>query len=396
MRRAVVLAPDLSARGGAERLALTAAQTFRDEGYESVVAAPGSAVDLSDIGRYLQLDLDGIRLVALGGPGPLLARMPNEVRESAEEWGWARRIAGMKPDVLFVALHGSELVPLAPTSYYFVHFPHRLDLEPQGPLRRTYYRAARAVRRTLVSRGQFPAGYTRVLANSEFTVEHVRRRWGVGAEAIYGPSAPLPPAEVARQKVILSVGRFQDYRPGSPHKRQDVLIEAFAAMTDLHADGWQLHLAGSVGSRAELDRIRRLADGLPVTLHPDAPFDRLRTLFSEAEIYWHAQGFGTDPDVLPEAQEHFGITVVEALAAGALPLVHGTGGPVEIVRPVHGLETWTDLDQLRAETRALVRLDATRRGELRVAAARRAQDFTAEALSRRLAAALREDTAESA
>lgn len=392
VKRAVVLAPDLSARGGAERLALTAAQTFRQEGYESVVAAPGPALDLADMGRYLQLDLKGIRLVPLHGPGALLARTPNEVRESAEEWGWARRIATLKPDVLFVALHGSEFPPLAPTSYYFVHFPHRLDLVPHGALRRTYYSGVRAARRRLVSRGQFPGGYTRVFANSEFTAEHVRRRWGVDADAIYGPSAPLPPGEVPRQRAILSVGRFQDYRLGSPHKRQDALIDAFAPMSDLHAEGWHLHLAGSVGSRAEFDRIRRLADGLPVTLHPDASFDRLRTLFSEAEIYWHAQGFGSDPDLLPEAQEHFGLTVVEAMATGALPVVHGTGGPAEIVRPVDGLQTWADLDELRAETRALIQRDPTERLELRRAAALRAQDFSVEAFARRLATALRQDT----
>ena len=97
----------------------------------------------------------------------------------------------------------------------------------------------------------------------------------------------------------------------------------------------------------------------------------MRRLFAESSIYWHASGFGEDEQRTPERFEHFGITVVEALAAGAVPIVYGAGGPAEIVQDgVHGYH-WHDLDELMALTRR-VATDVAERGRLSAAAEQRA------------------------
>jgi len=174
---------------------------------------------------------------------------------------------------------------------------------------------------------------------------------------------PPPPA---KEKIILHVGRFiadsaEDERH---HKRQDLLLETFKRMTDLHQQGWELHFTGSLSadgkSRTFADSLMRAAEGLPVRFHFNAPREELRELYRSAAIYWHATGYGVDADKYPSTQEHFGISTVEAMSAGAVPVVYATGGQKEIVTDEVDGYWWTDIDRLVSHTRRLANDDELR------------------------------------
>ena len=60
---------------------------------------------------------------------------------------------------------------------------------------------------------------------------------------------------------------------------------------------------------------------------------RLRQLYAQARIFWHAAGYG-ECDERPELSEHFGMATVEAMSAGCIPVVINKGGQPEIVE--HG------------------------------------------------------------
>ena len=111
-------------------------------------------------------------------------------------------------------------------------------------------------------------------------------------------------------------------------------------------------------------------------MHVNATGEVVRRLLAEASIYWHAGGFGEDPERHPERFEHFGIAVVEAMAAGAVPLVFAAAGPAEIVQ--HGVNgyLWETLDELVELTSRLIG-DPALRNRLSVAAQQRAADFSA-------------------
>ena len=66
-------------------------------------------------------------------------------------------------------------------------------------------------------------------------------------------------------------------------------------------------------------------------LHADASGAELRDLYGRASIFWHAAGLGEDPERHPDRYEHFGITTVEAMSAGAVPVVIDAAGQAEIV-----------------------------------------------------------------
>ena len=104
-----------------------------------------------------------------------------------------------------------------------------------------------------------------------------------------------------------------------------------------------------------LQRIQHEALGFPITLHIDIPFQELVQLYSESTIYWHASGFGENEKREPIKFEHFGITTVEAMASGCVPVVIGMGGQPEIVQHGHNGFLWLKLEELQSLTWKLVR-----------------------------------------
>jgi glycosyltransferase involved in cell wall biosynthesis len=181
------------------------------------------------------------------------------------------------------------------------------------------------------------ASYSKVIVISEFTHRWLRNWWGIGGQVVYPPCRNYA-AERARDcqndKVILTVGRFFAPKPDNHHKRHDVLIDAFALLSRI-VDGYELHLVGSCApdeaTQRYVESLRERAHGLPVQFHLDADHETLVELYQRARLYWHATGYDNTPGTHPEREEHFGITTVEAMSAGAVPIVVPGGGQPEIV-----------------------------------------------------------------
>jgi glycosyltransferase involved in cell wall biosynthesis len=161
----------------------------------------------------------------------------------------------------------------------------------------------------------------------------------------------LYPPRVKRP-IILSVGRFF---VGRHEKRHALMIDAFRECLRRGFEGWELHLAGSVRAElpedlAYLAELRESAGDLPVRFHVGAPLSEMQQLYGEASVYWHAAGYGADADRQPQRFEHFGMAIVEAMAAGAVPIVFACGGPLEIVADGETGLFWTEPEELVART----------------------------------------------
>jgi len=215
----------------------------------------------------------------------------------------------------------------------------------------------------------FVNSYSTIVAISRYTADWVWKRWDRDAEVLYPPCDDMGPPPSAKEKIILHVGRFiaDSIEDERHHKRQDLLLETFKRMTDLHQQGWELHFTGSLSpdtkSRAFAGTVMRAAEGLPVFFHFNSAREELRQLYRRAAIYWHATGHGIDADKYPAKQEHFGISTVEAMSAGAVPVVYATGGQREIVTDEVDGYWWADIDQLVNQTRRLAN-DTALRSEL--------------------------------
>lgn len=170
----------------------------------------------------------------------------------------------------------------------------------------------------------------RVVCNSKFTKKFIDQEFGVNSQVIYPPVPVEEFSSGKKQKIILSVGRFE---PTLHSKKQEVMIKVFKKMIKNGLSDWQLILVGGLSKDKKdyFNKLKQQAKGLPAKLLTNISFNQLKELYSQAKIYWHAAGFNIDENKNPEKVEHFGITTVEAMAAGCVPIVCAKGGQKEIV-----------------------------------------------------------------
>jgi len=131
---------------------------------------------------------------------------------------------------------------------------------------------------------------------------------------------PLRPEPVTDLRRWIYLGKF------APHKRVDVLLEAFSVIAVERGD-LELTLVGT-GPLEDRLRARVTALGLQdrVVFVPSVPHEQVPALLHRHDLLVH-----------PSALETFGMTTVEAVASGLPVLVTASGGPDETLR---GIEQW--------------------------------------------------------
>jgi glycosyltransferase involved in cell wall biosynthesis len=197
------------------------------------------------------------------------------------------------------------------------------------------------------------SSYKMIAANSQYTAKWIKRRWWRSSEVVYSACPDMGPPST-KEKIILNVARFSANRKG--HKRQDSLLHAFRQLVDEGLRDWELHLVGHVGptneDRAFVEWLRNAALNYPIHIRPGIEFNELQRLYQKSSIYWHATGLGA---IHPGRQEHFGISIVEAMSAGVVPVVINKGGPREIIKPGVNGYLWNSLAELKVLSMHLIK-----------------------------------------
>jgi glycosyltransferase involved in cell wall biosynthesis len=173
------------------------------------------------------------------------------------------------------------------------------------------------------------------IAISGAVAERIGRFYGRDAVVIHPPVAvdDLRPTTPPDPGHFLWVHRLVSY------KRPLEVAAAFAGMPDL-----RLTMVGVGPLEAELRRM------LPPNVELRGWVDRQEL----ARLYEHAAGF------IHVGEEDFGITMVEALAAGTPVIALAHGGALDIVRPDHDgllVESGRSVDELRKAIRTLAERD---------------------------------------
>ena len=191
------------------------------------------------------------------------------------------------------------------------------------PYQLQYWR--KRVDRWLFATGEINARH-KILVNSHFTQDAWKTYCDLdGAtgtpHVLYpfadDPQEPLQPAE-PRQAVIATLGRF------CAAKRQREQVSIARQLSEF--DFWIMGHANPRDGYLERLKSMRLEHGATnVSLLSNLPFSSVRERLSRARYFLHTT-----------IEEPFGITSVEAILAGCLPIVHDSGGQREVV-PISGL-----------------------------------------------------------
>lgn len=341
-----IYSPYLDTVGGGERYMLTIAEILSAENNVDVFLDTHLQtlnLDLikEKVNRLLDLDLSKVNFVkAPFGKGSKI---------------WERLNYLKKYDLFFYLTDGSVFYSTAKKSILHI----------QSPIKVSNVSLWNKIKQS---------SWNLVIYNSNFTKSHCEKFWKIKGKVIYPPVNTEIFKSGKKKKQILTVGRFFGYLKGKKH---ELMINSFKKIIDSEkASGWSFHLAGgaSKGDGVYLEELKQLTVGFPIFLHPNLPFGELKKLYSESAIYWHASGFDeTDPAKM----EHFGITTVEAMASGCVPVVIDAGGQTEIVDDGRNGFLWDNLEGLENKTLELI-LNPEKMEKFAKAGKEKSQEFSKE------------------
>ena len=188
---------------------------------------------------------------------------------------------------------------------------------------------------------------TQVLTNSKYTSKAISKAFNIDAKILYPPvdTATFRKAALGssqRKDMILVISRI------APDKQIENAIEVARIMRDR---GFKkvIVIAGNLhyyDRRYYLELKKKIGDyGLSeyICLQTNISFGRVIQLMRSAKVYFH-----------PRIDEHFGISIVEAMASGLVPVVSDVGGHTEFVPSkyhFHTLNHAVDLIALAFEAR---------------------------------------------
>lgn len=154
------------------------------------------------------------------------------------------------------------------------------------------------------------------VANSKFTAEKFEEHYSNDVNTIlYPPVDTRPTVATKMPNRIVSLGRF------SPNKRQ---LEQIQMMAELPSH--ELYIIGFKNDVSYFNKCQKAIDDLwlnNVHLISDATEAERDSLLASSTFFIHSL-----------REEPFGITTVQGIAAGCIPIVHNSGGQKEIVQDV--------------------------------------------------------------
>jgi glycosyltransferase involved in cell wall biosynthesis len=313
-KNAVVYVHNMTNLGGGERSALALVKALMVLGFDAELVTMTQPVSSREkIQKAFGDEFDDVKI---------------SYREPREDGTWSGKV----PFLLINLSHTNFMANPSPVGIYRLMFPVR-------PLLRE--NSAQVVDNL--------CSYSMMLSNSSFTKQYADMMWDYPTDRSHVLNSPLrtsiaatgegflkvPPA---KKKKFLNIGRIE------PYKNQKLLMDAF-----LDAQGrfealkdWQLVLVGGVAnteaSQTYFKSCQEVADQSAgaVVIESDVTYQRLEDLLSESFAYSHGMGAFLPPGKQPHLCEHFGQTIVEAMAHGCIPLVYARGGIFDVLDVDHG------------------------------------------------------------
>ncbi|XP_039139856.1 GDP-Man:Man(3)GlcNAc(2)-PP-Dol alpha-1,2-mannosyltransferase [Dioscorea cayenensis subsp. rotundata] len=231
------------------------------------------------------------------------------------------------------------------------------------------------------------------MVNSSWTRAHIEELWKIPKRTmrVYPPCDTsalqvLPLERSGKTPTFISVAQFR------PEKAHAVQLEAFSLAVqrlDSSMPRPKLQFVGSCRNKEDKERLQKLKDRASelnmeelVEFHRDVSYRDLIRLLGGAIAGLHSM-----------IDEHFGISVVEYMAAGAIPIAHNSAGPkMDIVADEDGHQTGflaSDTEGYAEAILKILKMSETERLTIAAAARKRAQKFSEKKFCEDFKAAIR-------
>jgi glycosyltransferase involved in cell wall biosynthesis len=307
--RVAVFNAHIGLAGGGEQVALNMARALEERGYS--VDLVTYRFEVEDVERAFKLLTPGykprklmiysvprfMKLLGVGGRFVRLRRLllvNDFLKRSREEYD--------------LIIDTSSNMPTKADVVY-VHYPAVLRTSNKSGLHWALYdKLVQSVAKRLLGRPKL------VLCNSSWTANEFAKTFSIGnnVEVLHPPVDVEFFREVAlkeKDDIVVTVSRF------TPEKNMERIVDVADKLRN-----FRFIMIGNKAKYSEpvIDKIEKRIRELKadnVELLFNVPRDKLREILGSAKYYLH-----------PPFAEHFGISVVEAMSAGCIPIVYRDGG----------------------------------------------------------------------
>ncbi len=287
--------------------------------------------------------------------------MPNNLKESLYNKELIENIT-KEYDIFINFMFLSKHIGKAKTNIYSCMFPpksysHEINGNLIKKLGAKYYDY------------RFYNSYQSFISNSAFTNHWLSEYWKNSSKnrIVYPPVFSEKEIEgrykeEEKENIIVSVGRFF---VGAHSKKQLEMVEMFVNNKEKFKD-YEYHLVGALSNYDEdieyFNKIKDLASQAEnVYIHENYPFNELIKLYKKAKIFWHGTGYKENENENPEKMEHFGITTVEAMSFGVVPIVINKGGQQETVEEGFNGYRWNSEEECVIKTLKVINEEEKRK-----------------------------------
>lgn len=317
-----VFCPTMNVCGGGEFVAIAIANTLAQNNHKVILFSNGevnpSAIK-SFFGETLEPSIETIKQ-----PQYFRTRTLADFYQAI----FHTYIAKSKCDI-FVDTFTNCIFPW--TNVCYIHFPflNKYSFRKQFPyLTSPHLIQAGAIPHVLIEKNLASYDGKLVLANSQYTANEVKEYSKKTVEVLYPPFSSRISAigknvtKNLRDNLVVTTSRFEDYK----------LLDRIPIIASHTNSNIKFAVIGRLYSKETLvslqTKVKKLGLDDRVKFYPDASAETKIALLKKAKVYLHTM-----------IGEHFGISIVEAMALGCLPVVHNSGGMVEFVPEPYRYET---------------------------------------------------------
>jgi glycosyltransferase involved in cell wall biosynthesis len=203
---------------------------------------------------------------------------------------------------------GSTIIPstIAEKTLVYVHFPVDIEVASEryqkSKMKKIYIKPW-----LFISNNLDDIKRATIITNSNYTKNAIREAWGIDSKVIYPPCPQYSFAlseQEKRENVVCSLGRF------TPEKDHEMIVRVAQNLPST-----RFELVGSV-TQDKAAYLKKLIDIAPknMTFHVNATVQEKIDVLKKSRVLLHTF-----------VGEHFGIALVEAMSAGAIPVTHNSG-----------------------------------------------------------------------